>query len=68
MRVAPTLIFAATALSIGPAAAAHCPSGEFYRVRLDECVGLSSALARPFLGEAMHKTRPLCNQFDWPGE
>ena len=55
MRVESTLIFAAAALSIGPAAAAHCPSGEFYRVKLDECVRLSSALARPFLGEATRK-------------
>jgi hypothetical protein len=56
MRVAPTLIFAVAALSTGPATATHCPSGEFYRVKLDECVGLSSALARPFLGETMRKT------------
>ena len=56
MRVESTLIFAAAALAAGPAAAAQCPPGQFYRVKLDECVALSSALARPFLGEAMRKT------------
>src|ERR1700722_14566276 len=30
--------------------AARCPQGQFYRVRLDECVSLSSPLARPYLG------------------
>ena len=57
MRVESTLIFAAAALAAGPAAAAaQCLPGQFYRVKLDECVALSSALAQPFLGEAMRKT------------
>ena len=44
----PTLIL--TALIAGsPALAARCPQGQFYRVRLDECVSLSSPLARPYL-------------------
>ena len=41
------------------AAAAHCLPGQFYRVKLDECVDLASPLARPFLGEATRKTSPL---------
>jgi hypothetical protein len=56
MRVESALIFAAAALVTGSAAAAHCSHGQFYRVKLDECVGLSSALARPFMGEAVGKT------------
>ena len=56
MRFESALIFAAVALVTGPAAAAHCSHGQFYRVKLDECVGLSSALARPFMGEAIRKT------------
>src|SRR6516225_4287385 len=59
MRVKTTLIFAAASLAAGPAAAAQCPPGQFYRVKLDECVDLASPLARPFLGEAPRKTTPL---------
>jgi hypothetical protein len=45
----PTLITAAL-IAASPAFAARCPQGQFYRVRLDECVSLSSPLARPYLG------------------
>jgi hypothetical protein len=45
----PTLIIAAL-ITASPALAARCPQGQFYRVRLDECVSLSSPLARPYLG------------------
>jgi hypothetical protein len=45
----PTLIIAAL-IAASPALAARCPQGQFYRVRLDQCVSLSSPLARPYLG------------------
>lgn len=35
---------------VEPAFAAHCPSGQLWRVRLSECVSLSSPLARPYIG------------------
>ena len=38
----------AAALASSPAAA-HCPSGQFYRVRLDRCVAADSGLARAYL-------------------
>ena len=44
----PTLIIAAF-IAASPALAARCPQGHFFRVRLDECVSLSSPLARPYL-------------------
>jgi hypothetical protein len=40
----------AALIAASPALAARCPQGQFYRVRLDECVNLSSPLARPYLG------------------
>jgi hypothetical protein len=42
-----TLIIAAL-IAASPALAAHCPQGQFYRISLDECVSLSSPLARPY--------------------
>src|SRR6516225_11272556 len=45
----PTLTIAAL-IAASPALAARCPPGQLYRVRLDECVSLSSPLARPYLG------------------
>jgi len=45
----PTLIIAAL-IAASPALAARCPQGQFYRVRLDQCVSFSSPLARPYLG------------------
>ena len=45
----PTLTIAAL-VAVSPALAARCPQGQLYRVRLDECVSLSSPLARPYLG------------------
>jgi hypothetical protein len=44
----PTLTIAAL-IAASPVLAAACPLGEFYRVRLDQCVSLSSPLARPYL-------------------
>ena len=53
----PTLIIAAL-IAASPALAARCPQGQFYRVRLDECVSLSSPLAGPYLGAwSPHKKR-----------
>ena len=45
----PTLTIAAL-IAASPVLAAPCPQGQFYRVRLDQCVSLSSPLARPYLG------------------
>ena len=44
----PTLTIVAL-IAASPALAARCPPGQLYRVRLDECVSLSSPLARPSL-------------------
>jgi hypothetical protein len=44
----PTLIVAAL-IAASPALAARCPPAQFYRVRLNQCVSLSSPLARPYL-------------------
>jgi hypothetical protein len=35
-----------------PAAADHCPSGQFYRVRLNQCVGLNTRLASAYVRAA----------------
>ena len=43
----PTLTIAAL-IAASPALAARCPPGQLYRVRLAECVSLSSPLARPY--------------------
>ena len=45
----PTLTMAAL-IAASPELAGRCPQGQFYRVRLVECVTLSSSLARPYLG------------------
>jgi hypothetical protein len=47
----PTLTIVAL-IAASPALAARCPPGQLYRVRLDECVSLSSPLARPYLSTA----------------
>ena len=39
----------AALIAASPALAARCPQGQFYRIRLDECVSLSSPQARPYL-------------------
>jgi hypothetical protein len=36
------------AIDATPARGAHCPLGQLYRVHLRTCVGLNTALARPF--------------------
>ena len=46
--MSPTLIIAAL-ITASPALAGRCPQGQFYRVRLDECVSLSSPMVRPYL-------------------
>ena len=38
-------VFLVAMLAATPAEAAHCPHGQFYRVRLNKCVGLNSRLA-----------------------
>lgn len=35
-----------------PATAAHCSPGQIWRIRLDQCVGAGSALARPYVHQA----------------
>ena len=54
----PTVTVAAL-LAASPALAARCPQGQFFGVHLDECVSLSSPLARPYVGAAgsLHKDR-----------
>jgi hypothetical protein len=39
-------------LSAMPAAADHCPPGQFYRVRLNQCVGLNTRLASAYVHAA----------------
>jgi hypothetical protein len=39
-------------LSAMPAAADHCPPGQFYRVRLNQCVGLNTHLASAYVHAA----------------
>jgi hypothetical protein len=56
----PTLTISALT-SASPALAARCPPGQFYRVHLDECVSLSSPLARPYLGAAKGETIDTAN-------
>jgi hypothetical protein len=34
---------------VGSAAAAHCPPGQFYRVRLKLCVGVNTSLALAYV-------------------
>jgi hypothetical protein len=45
------------ALAATPATAAHCPFGQIWRLRLDRCVAVDSALARPYVHQA--RFRPL---------
>jgi hypothetical protein len=42
------LLVIAALVAGSPVLAAHCPQGQFYRTRLDECVSSSSPLARPY--------------------
>jgi hypothetical protein len=44
------MLIIAALIAASPALAARCPQGQFYRVRLDQCVSLSSPLAQPYLG------------------
>jgi hypothetical protein len=39
-------------LSAMPTAADHCPPGQFYRVRLNQCVGLNTRLASAYVHAA----------------
>ena len=43
-------------LSVMPAAADHCPPGQFYRVRLDQCVGLNTHLAAAYVHVAASRS------------
>ena len=47
----PALTIAAL-IAASPAFAARCPHGQLYRVHLDECVSLTSPLARPYVHTA----------------
>jgi hypothetical protein len=42
------VLIIAAPVTASPVFAAHCPQGQFYRISLDECVSLSSPLARPY--------------------
>ena len=53
-RLALALVFLAALPA--QAAAAHCPLGEIYRVRLMRCVDIRSALARPYVHPARRAT------------
>ena len=41
---------------VGSAAAAHCPPGQFYRVRLKLCVGVNTGLALAYVHVAPSHT------------
>ena len=41
--------FLATMVFVGSAVAAHCPPGQFYRVRLKLCVGVNTSLALAYV-------------------
>jgi hypothetical protein len=51
----PVLIALGAALIAMPAFAAHCPHGQFFRVRLDKCVALGSPLALAFEGHVQRE-------------
>jgi hypothetical protein len=38
----------------GQAQASHCPHGQIYRIHLDECVSIKSALARAYVADNRH--------------
>ena len=48
MIARPMLVILA-AFAATPTSAAQCPYGQIYRVHLDECVGIRSALARAYV-------------------
>ena len=49
--------FLGTMVLVGPAAAAaHCPPGQFYRVRLKLCVGVNTSLALAYVHVAPSRT------------
>ena len=48
--------FLVAMLFVEPAAAGHCPTGQFYRVRLNLCVGVNTRLASAYVHVA--PTRP----------
>ena len=41
--------FLVAMLFVGQAAAGHCPPGQFYRVRLNLCVGVNTSLASAYV-------------------
>ena len=51
---------------VGSAAAAHCPPGQFYRVRLKLCVGVNTSLALTYVHIAPSRT-PAAEQQAMPG-
>ena len=48
--------FVAAMLFVGSAAAAHRPPGQFYRVRLNQCVGVNTRLASAYVHVAPSHT------------
>ena len=48
------LVGAFVLLTGSASAAYHCPYGQIYRVHLDECVGVHSALARAYVKRPIH--------------
>lgn len=44
-----------------PAAAAHCPHGQLWRIRLGQCVSLNSPLAYAY----EHRVIPVAEKKDW---
>ena len=51
---------------VGSAAAANCPPGQFYRVRLKLCVGVNTSLALAYVHVAPSRT-PGAEPEDIPG-
>jgi hypothetical protein len=49
LKPATGLLCAIMALASTPATAAHCPFGEIWRVHLNQCVDIGSALARAYV-------------------
>ena len=58
--------FLATMAFVGSAVAAHCPPGQFYRVRLKLCVGVNTSLALAYVHVAPSRT-PGAEPEDIPG-
>jgi hypothetical protein len=58
--------FLGAMILVGSAAAAHCPPGQFYRVRLKLCVGVNTSLALTYVHIPPSRT-PAAEQQAMPG-